>query len=126
MRTVSEQLQNIFKESELVETSVIRKFRNTGSDGKSYMTNFYNLDAIIAVGYRVSSKKATQFRICATKTLREFLVNGYAFNHYKLDKEPEAMIGLYKAVTLLEAKDIPGKVRAKISIKIEKNLEPSE
>lgn len=88
------------------------------------MTNFYNLDAIIAVGYRVNSKKATQFRIWATKTLREYLVRGYAFNHYKLGKEPEAVVGLYEAITLLESKDIPGKLRARISIKIEKDLEP--
>src|SRR5947207_9684302 len=63
VRTVSEHLQNIFKSGELVEDSVIRKFRITADDGKSYLTSFYNLDAIIAVGYRVNSRQATQFRI---------------------------------------------------------------
>ena len=72
VRTVSEHLQNIFKTGELLENSVIRKFRNTAGDGKSYVTNFYNLDAIISVGYRVNSQKATRFRQWATKVLREW------------------------------------------------------
>jgi hypothetical protein len=61
--TISEHLKNIFSEGELDENSVVRKFRTTANDGKSYETNFYNLDAIISVGYRVNSKQATQFRI---------------------------------------------------------------
>lgn len=65
VRTVSEHLKNIFVTGELVEESVIRKFRTTAADGKSYMTGFYDLDAIIAVGYRVNSRRATQFRIWA-------------------------------------------------------------
>ena len=60
--TVNEHLKNIFETGELVENSVIRKFRITASDGKNYNTNFYNLDAIISVGYRINSKRATQFR----------------------------------------------------------------
>ena len=62
VRTVSEHLKNIFQSGELQEDSVIRKFRNTADDGKSYLTQFYNLDAIISVGYRVNSVRATQFR----------------------------------------------------------------
>lgn len=62
VRTINEHLTNIFQMSELMEGSVIRKFRNTASDGKQYMTNFYNLDAIIAVGFRVNSERAVQFR----------------------------------------------------------------
>jgi len=61
VRTVSECLKNIFQSNELLEDSVIRKFRNTATDGKSYLTRFYNLDAIISVGYRVNSVRATQF-----------------------------------------------------------------
>jgi len=64
VRTISEHLQNIFKNNELDENSVIRKFRTTASDGKNYNTQFYNLDAIISVGYRVNSVRATQFRQC--------------------------------------------------------------
>jgi len=62
IRTISEHLQNIFRKNELNRNSVIRKFRITASDGKNYNTQFYNLDAIISVGYRVNSVRATQFR----------------------------------------------------------------
>jgi len=70
VRTISGHLQNIFKNNELKSNSVIRKFRTTASDGKNYNTQFYNLDAIISVGYRVNSVRATQFRQWATKILR--------------------------------------------------------
>ena len=66
-------LQNIFKTRELEQDSVTQKIRVTASDGKKYNTNFYSLDAIIAVGYRVNSKEATDFRIWATKTLKEYI-----------------------------------------------------
>lgn len=84
VRTVSEHLQNVFKSGELAEDSVIRKFRITAADGKSYITSFYNLDAIIAVGYRVNSRQATQFRIWATSVLREFIVKGFALDDERL------------------------------------------
>jgi hypothetical protein len=82
VRTVSEHLQNIFNSGEVTESAVIRKFRNTASDGKSYLTAFYNLDAIIAVGFRVNSARATQFRQWAIGILRDFAIRGYV-----LDKE---------------------------------------
>lgn len=84
VRTINEHLQNIFKSSELDSISVIRKFRITASDGKNYDTNFYNLDAIISIGYRVNSYKATQFRKWATTVLREYLIKGYALNDERL------------------------------------------
>ncbi|MCK5861934.1 MAG: virulence RhuM family protein, partial [Candidatus Hydrogenedentes bacterium] len=65
--------------------SVIRKFRNTASDGKTYNTNFYNLDAIISVGYRVNSIRATQFRQWATQVLREFAIKGYVLDHKRME-----------------------------------------
>ena len=61
--TITEHLQNIFEEGELAKDSVCRKFRRTASDGKEYNTQFYNLDAIISVGYRANSTRATQFRL---------------------------------------------------------------
>ena len=70
--TINEHLKNIFESLELDQNSVIRKFRITANDGKNYNTQFYNLDAIISVGYRVNSKRATQFRQWATKVLKEF------------------------------------------------------
>ncbi len=85
VRTVSEHLKNIFQSSELLEDSVIRKFRNTATEGKSYLTRFYNLDAIISVGYRVNSVRATQFRQWATQVLREFAIKGYVLDKKRME-----------------------------------------
>lgn len=85
VRTISEHLQNIFVNGELQQDSVIRKFRNTASDGKQYNTKFYNLDAIISVGYRVNSKRATQFRQWATRVLREFAIKGYVLDNKRME-----------------------------------------
>ena len=82
--TISEHISNIFAEGELVENQVVRKFRTTADDGKDYDTTFYNLDVIISVGYRVKSLRGTQFRIWATKTLREFIVKGFALDDERL------------------------------------------
>jgi hypothetical protein len=79
-KTISEHIGNIFKEGELLENSVVRKFRITASDGKSYETKHYNLDVIISVGYRVKSKQGTQFRIWATQRLKEYIIKGFALN----------------------------------------------
>ena len=84
VRTVSEHLKNIFGSGELTEQSVIRKFRNTASDGKSYLTAFYNLDTIIAVGFRVNSTRAMQFRQWAIGILRDFAIQGYALDKDRL------------------------------------------
>ncbi|MFA6404186.1 MAG: virulence RhuM family protein [Salinivirgaceae bacterium] len=78
--TITEHIGNIFKEGELEENSVSRKFRLTASDGKNYDTTFYNLDVIISVGYRVKSHRGTQFRIWATQRLREYIVKGFVMN----------------------------------------------
>jgi len=80
--TITEHLKNIFETGELNENSVCREFRQTAEDGKEYGTKFYNLDAIISVGYRVNSARATQFRQWATGVLRDFAIRGYV-----LDKE---------------------------------------
>ncbi len=82
--TINEHLKNIFSSGELDENSVIRKFLMTALDGKKYNTNFYNLDAIISVGYRVNSQKATQFRIWATKVLKEYIIKGFAMDDERL------------------------------------------
>lgn len=78
--TITEHIGNIFKEGELEENSVCRSFRHTATDDKSYETNFYNLDVIISVGYRVKSQRGTQFRIWATQRLREYIVKGFTMN----------------------------------------------
>jgi len=79
-KTVSEHIQNVFSEGELTENSVVRNFRTTAADGKSYDTNYYNLDVIISVGYRVKSPQGTQFRIWATQRLKEYIIKGFALN----------------------------------------------
>lgn len=83
--TINEHLKNIFESNELVQNSVIRKFLTTANDGKNYNTNFYNLDAIISVGYRVNSKRATQFRQWATKVLSEFAIKGFVLDKKRLE-----------------------------------------
>ncbi len=85
VRTISEHLKNIFQSNELKDDSVIRKFRITAADGKKYLTQFYSLDAIISVGYRVNSKRATQFRQWATQVLREFAIKGFVLDNKRLE-----------------------------------------
>ncbi len=77
-------LSNIFKTNELIEDSVCKEILHTANDGKKYPTKFYNLDAIIAVGYRVNSYEATQFRIWATQILKEYLIKGFALDDERL------------------------------------------
>ena len=84
VRTVNEHLTHIFSEQELNEISVVRKFRITAHDGKAYNTKHYNLDAILAVGYRVRSDRGRQFRTWATERLREYLIKGFTMDDERL------------------------------------------
>ena len=83
---ISEHIRHIFEEGELQEDSVVRKFRTTAADGKSYLTTFYNLDMIIALGYRVRSIIATRFRQWATLRLKEYMVKGFMLDDERLKK----------------------------------------
>ncbi len=87
---ISMHLKNIFDDGELEKDSVVKKFLTTASDGKNYNVLHYNLDAIIAVGYRINSKKATEFRIWATKVLKEYMTKGFALNDEKLKNNVES------------------------------------
>ncbi len=89
---ISKHLKNIFEEGELVADSVISKMETTAADGKNYTTTYYSLDAIIAVGYRVSSLKATRFRQWATKILNEYIKKGFAMDDERL-KQGTAVFG---------------------------------
>ncbi len=84
-KTITEHIQNVFKEGELAENSVCRKFQHTAEDGKKYNINFYNLDVIISVGYRVKSLRGTQFRIWATQKLREYIIKGFVMDDERLE-----------------------------------------
>ena len=109
-RTVTEHIRNIFKESELEEISVCRKFRHTAEDGKYYDTQYYNLDVIISVGYRVKSQRGTQFRIWATQRLKEYLIQGYTINQKRLDELQQTVQLIQKSISeetsLTEAKGL--------------------
>ncbi len=101
IRTINEHIQNIFKEKELKKNSVIRNFRITAVDGKSYETNFYNLDVIISVGYRIKSQNGTRFRIWATNLLRRHLIDGYTLNEKRLKEQALKLQALQRAVKLI-------------------------
>ena len=83
---VSEHIKHIFEEGELQEDAVVRKFRTTAADGKSYLTTFYSLDMIIALGYRVRSIIATRFRQWATERLKEYIVKGFTLDDERLKR----------------------------------------
>jgi len=102
--TINEHLKNIFFTRELKENSVVRNFRITASDGKKYETKHYNLDAIIALGYRINSKRATQFRVWATKILKQYLIKGYAINEKRLLEAQNKFKELQEAVSFLREK----------------------
>ncbi|MGM0567372.1 MAG: virulence RhuM family protein [Bacteroidota bacterium] len=83
--TINYHLKEIFKTGEIEEDSVIRKFRITADDGKQYLTKFYNLDAIISIGYRVNSKRATEFRRWATQVLKQYAIKGYVLDRKRME-----------------------------------------
>jgi hypothetical protein len=89
---ISKHLKNIFEAGELQENSVVSKMETTAADGKTYQTQYYNLDMIISVGYRVNSVQATQFRIWATKTLKEFVTKGFVMDDTRL-KQGKTVFG---------------------------------
>jgi prophage maintenance system killer protein len=106
IRTINEHIQNIFKERELQQRPVIRNFRITASDGKTYETNTYNLDVIISVGYRIKSQRGTQFRIWATKVLKGYLVRGYALNQKRLAEKEGALKDLRETIAFISGKAV--------------------
>lgn len=89
---ISRHIKNIFSDGELKRKSVVAFFATTASDGKVYNVEYFNLDLILSVGYRVNSKRATQFRQWATKTLREYIINGYAINRKQVARNYDAFM----------------------------------
>ena len=98
---ISRHIKSIFKEKELDKISVVAKNATTASDGKVYQVEFYNLDVIISVGYRVKSLRGTQFRIWANRILRDYLVKGYAINELRVKQQVEQLRELQKSVKIL-------------------------
>lgn len=117
---ITKHLGNIFKSKELDENAVRSILEHTAPDGKKYKTKFFNLDAIISVGYRVNSKRATQFRIWATRTLKDYLVQGYAINEKRLEEQQQKFKELQQAINFLKekssSKELKGQVEEILSI----------
>jgi len=102
-QNIGQHLKNIFEEGELAQDLVVKNFFTTAKDGKSYSTNFYNLDAIISVGYRIKSHVATRFRQWATQRLREYIVKGFTLDD---DRLKQAGGGNYFDELLARIRDI--------------------
>ena len=99
--TISRHIKNVFLSEELDKESVVANFATTAKDGKTYQVDYYNLDMIISVGYRVNSKIATQFRKWATSILKQYLVDGYAINEKRLQEQKSKVAQLQNAIRLL-------------------------
>ena len=107
VRTISEHIQNVFKEGELQKNSTIRNFRivqNEGGRDVQRSVDFFNLDVIISVGYRVKSKEGTQFRIWATNVLKSYLIKGYALNERKLLEQGAKLKELQETISFINSK----------------------
>jgi hypothetical protein len=98
---ISRHLKNIFEEKELDRDSVVAKNATTGTDGKTYQVEYFNLDVIISIGYRVKSKKGTQFRIWANQVLKEYLIKGYSIDKSRLQQNLRHLEELRQTVKLL-------------------------
>lgn len=111
---ISKHIKNIIKTKELERNSVCAKFAHSASNGKIYKSNFYNLDMIISVGYRVNSKRGTQFRIWANSVLKNYLLEGYALNERKLKEHNEKIKELERTI------DVFSRVRETYQLKQDK------
>ena len=100
---ISRHISNMFKENELVYNSVVAKYATTAADGKVYQVDYYNLDVIISVGYRIKSQRGTQFRIWANKILKEYLVQGYSINEKVLKLQNDQLQELQKTIKILSS-----------------------
>ena len=98
---VSRHISNIFKENELDKNSVVAKNATTAADGKTYQVDYFNLDVIISIGYRIKSKRGTRFRIWANKILKEYLIKGYTLNEKRLEQKTEQLKELQESVKIL-------------------------
>ena len=98
---ISRHINNVFKEKELDRNSVVAKNATTAADDKIYQVDYYNLDVIISVGYRIKSRRATQFRIWANKILKEYLIKGYSLNEKRLEQKTEQLKELKDSVKIL-------------------------
>ncbi|MDE6660989.1 MAG: virulence RhuM family protein, partial [Anaeroplasmataceae bacterium] len=102
--TITEHIQSIFKDMELDKSTVCRKKRHTASDGKSYSNTYYNLDMILAVGYRVNSKRGILFRKWATSILKQYMMNGFSVNEKRCLAHSDSIVNLSNDVEIIKEK----------------------
>jgi hypothetical protein len=102
VKTIGKHISNVFKEKELDKFSVVANFATTALDGKTYNIEYYNLDVIISIGYRVKSQKGVRFRQWATSVLKRYITNGYMINSDKITNE--RFVSLENEVTALKSK----------------------
>ena len=105
---IGKHIRNIFKEGELIKDSVWAKFAYTASDGKTYQVDYYNLDVIISVGYRVKSQRGTQFRQWANKVLKEYLLKGYSINQRinQLENKMDSRLAAHDRFLIVDETDV--------------------
>ena len=104
--TISRHIKNIFTEGELEHDSVVAKFATTATDGKTYKVDYYNLDVIISVGYRVKSQRGVEFRKWANKVLKEYIIKGYSVNHKRIKQIGEVIRIMKRAENQLDTKQV--------------------
>jgi len=122
---VSKHLKNIYSTGELAKSSTVSKMETVQIESGRTIKRaleYYNLDAIIAVGYRVNSKRATKFRIWATRVLREYLIRGFAIRQKKLDGPEQNFENLQEALTFMESKSRGGPLKARMSLRLYKDV----
>jgi len=98
---ISRHIKNVFSEDELDKNAVVAFFATTGTDGKNYNVEYFNLDVIISIGYRIKSKRGTQFRIWANKILKEYLINGYVLNNKILEQKSDHYNELLNSLNII-------------------------
>lgn len=101
IKTIGKHINNVFHDNELEQVSVVANFATTATDGKTYQTEYYNLDVIISVGYRVKSKRGVQFRQWATKRLKEYIVEGYSINRKRLEERNLELTHLKNGISII-------------------------
>ena len=104
--TISRHIKNIFTEGELEHDSVVAKFATTAADGKTYKVDYYNLDVIISVGYRVKSQRGVEFRKWANKVLKDYIIKGYSVNHKRIEQIGEVIRIMKRAENQLDTKQV--------------------
>jgi len=124
---VSKHLKNIYNSNELTKDSTVSILETVQIEGGRAIRRkiaYYDLDAVIAVGYRVNSKKATQFRIWATRILRQFLIKGFNLDQRKLSVSTDNLKDLKEAIAFMESESLGGRLKARMTVRMSKNLLP--